>query len=143
MKFWSDKPKLDEETWANAIGKHVKPAAGGRNVWHDNERFLKQPAVYKKHGLAMKLFPTNSGDLNPIENVWSELRKQLGKREMDDIDAGRTLTVPQFRARASQILHSFPVPKPGQSRSYLQKLMDGMPRRLAKCKANAYGNCGK
>ena len=32
---------------------------------------------------------------------------------------------------------------PGQQHSYLQKLVRGMPKRLARCKKNKYGRCGK
>ena len=143
LKHWSEKPKLDQELWANLIGKKVKDAAAGPNIWHDNEGYLKQPEEYAKHGLVMNLFPPSSGDLNPVENVWSDLRQDLAVREFEDLKANRTLTVAQFRARASQILHSYSVPKPGQTKSHLQKLVDGMPSRLARCKANNYGNCGK
>ena len=31
-KFWSEKPKLDKEIWAEQIKKRVKPAASGRKV---------------------------------------------------------------------------------------------------------------
>ena len=142
-KFWSEKPKLDQEIWAGQIKTAVKSAAAGPCIWHDNEKFLKQPEVYQEHGLKMVTFPPNSGDLNPIENVWSELRKHLAQREFGDVDANRAISAKQFRQRASQILNSFQVPKPGLTESYLQKLVSGMPRRLAKCKANNYGNCGK
>ena len=57
----------------------------------------------------METFLPNSGDLNPIENVWADLRKELSERELEDLDARRYLTVGQFRARVSQILHSFAV----------------------------------
>ena len=143
MKLWTERPKLDKERWAQYIGTVVEPAAAGPNIWHDNEKFLKQQDVYAEHGLVMKNFPPNSGDLNPIENVWADLRLELAHREMDDIDAGRHLSVAQFRQRASQILHSYTQPKPGQSKSKLQKYIAGMPKRLADCKANNYGKCGK
>ena len=80
---------------------------------HDNEKFLLQPAVYKKYGLKSVRFPPNSGDLNPIENVWAWLRRDLAKREQADLRNGVVLTIPQFRARAAQILHSFGAVKPG------------------------------
>ena len=143
LKLWTERPKLDKETWAKHIGTSVKRAASGRNVWHDNEKFLKQPKVYSRHRLTMKCFPPSSGDLNPIETVWAWLRKELAKREMADIDQRRTLTTAQFRQRAAQILQSFAVPKPGEDQSRLEKLIAGMPKRLARCKANSYGNCGK
>ena len=136
-------PKLSQDIWAGQIKGAVKAAASGRCIWHDNEGFLKQADVYRENGLTMVNFPPNSGDLNPIENVWSELRKELGVREFDDVGANRTLTSAQFRTRVAQILNSFQVPKPGQTKSYLQELIHGMPRRLALCKANGYGNSGK
>ena len=91
----------------------------------------------------MKCFPPNSGDLNPIETVWAWLRKELAEREMVDFDEGRTLTVTEFRCRVSQILHSFEVRQQRDRPSRLEKLINGMPRRLARCRANRYGKCGK
>ena len=61
LKLWTDKPKLDKTLWAGHIGRGVKRAASGRCIWHDNEKFLKQPSVYSQHGLAMRCFPPNSG----------------------------------------------------------------------------------
>ena len=143
LRLWTPKPKLDKPTWAEHIAKGVKRAACGRYVWHDNEGFLKQPAVYKQNGLAMKCFPPNSGDLNPIETVWAWLRKELAKREMVDLDEGRFLTDAQFRNRAAQILRSFEIRGQGERLSRLEKLIEGMPRRLAECRANRYGRCTK
>ena len=143
FRLWSVNPKLDMDIWARHIGDAVKQAASGRNIWHDNEKFLKQPKVYAKHGLTMRCFPPASGDLNPIENVWAKVRAELSSREMADIQARRTLTRAQFRQRVAQILHGLSVPKPGEKLNYFQKLVAGMPRRLAKCKANGFGNCGK
>ena len=142
LRLWTERSKLDKETWASHIGTSVKRAASGRTIWHDNEGFLKQPKVYRKHQLTMKCFPPNSGDLNPIENVWAWLRYDLAKREMDDLSRCRTLTAAQFRQRASQILKSFSVSPPAGGKSRLEKLIDGMPNRLARCKANNYGKCG-
>ena len=139
LKLWTPKPKLDKPTWAEHISKGVKRAASGRNVWHDNEKFLKQPGIYKMNGLTMKCFPPNSGDLNPIETVWAWLRKELAKREMVDLDEGRFLTDSQFRNRAAQILRSFEVRRAGEKSSRLEKLIEGMPRRLSECRANRYG----
>ena len=143
MRLWTERSKLDKETWARHIGTSVKRAASGRTIWHDNEGFLKQPKVYRKYQLTMKCFPANSGDLNPIENVWAWLRHDLAQREMDDLSQGRTLTAAQFRQRASQILKSFSESPPAGGKSRLEKLIDGMPNRLARCRANHYGKCGK
>lgn len=143
LKLWTERPKLDKAVWAHHIARGVKRAASGRNVWHDNEQFLKQPAIYAQHGLSMKCFPPNSGDLNPIETVWAWLRKELAKKDMNDCDEGRTLTVSEFRRRVGQILHSFEVRKPRERLSRLEKLINGMPQRMANCRANRYGKCGK
>ena len=118
-------------------------AAGGRAGSHDNEKFLLCPQTYKKHGLLQVRFPPNSGDLNPIETVWAELRKDLAAREQEDLSAGRVLTLAQFKQRAAHILNSYSVPKEDQKLSYLTKLVRGMPKRLAKCTAKKYGRCGK
>ena len=142
-KFWSEKPKLDKDIWAEQIQKHIKPAASARRVWHDNEGFLKQADVYTQNGLKMVTFPPNSGDLNPIETCWAELRKDLAAREMDDLDENRVLTVAQFRQRVSQILHSYSVVDVASGTSYLQRLVAGMPRRLKRMRDNNWGSCGK
>ena len=64
-------------------------------------------------------------------------------REQEDLSHGRTITVAQFKKRAAQILNGYGVAAPGEAYSYLQKLARGMPKRLAKCKANKHGRCGK
>ena len=112
-------------------------------VWHDNERFLLCPDVYKENGLSMHRFPPNSGDLNPIETVWAWLRRDLAKREFEDLKARRTLSEPMFKQRCAQILNSYSVPREGHMYSPLQKLIRGMAKRLARCRPNNYGRCGK
>ena len=120
-----------------------QPAGRKANVWMDNETFLKNPAKYKAAKLEDIRFPTASGDLNPIETVWAQLRKDLAKREMQDLKANKVITKAQFKQRAAHILNSYAVPKPGQQYSYLRKLVRGIPKRLRKCKKNKYGPCGK
>ena len=63
--------------------------------------------------------------------------------EMADLKAGRWLSVCHYKCRASQILTSYSFPQSGECMSYLSRLLRGMPRRLAKCKANGYGPCGE
>ena len=130
-----------------ALGRAAMPpqSASQRrsSLWHDNETFLNQPDVYKKHGMTSVKFPPNSGDLNPIETVWARLRRDLAVQEMADLQTGRSLSTCQYKRRASLLLASYSVPQAGESFSYLSRLLRGMPRRLAKCKANRYGPCGK
>ena len=151
LRQWTPRPKMLKSEWAArvpALKRAVESAGEPRRtvrakVWHDNERFLLQPKLYHSHGLQLVRFPPNSGDLNPIENVWAQLRKDLAKREQDDFATGRTLSVRELRSRVAQILQSYSVPKKDQQYSYLQKLVRGMPARLHRCQANRYGRCGK
>ena len=126
---------------AEAIGSERSTQRA--KVWHDNEKFLLCPQTYKEHGLCQVRFPPNSGDLNPIETVWAALRKDLAEREQVHLSEGRVLTLAQFKQRAAQILKSNSVIRPGQQRSFLSKLVRGMPSRLQTCKSKKYGRCGK
>ena len=112
-------------------------------MWFDNEQFLKIDNEYHKHGLTALRFQCGSGDLNPIENVWAKLRKDLAIREFEDLKSDTVITTLQFKQRVSQLLTSYGCAKPGQKFSYLENLLRGMPKRLQKCKNNKYGPCGK
>ena len=112
-------------------------------VWHDNEKFLLCPSTYTANGLTLVRFPPNSGDLNPIETVWARLRQDLAEREQEDLSQKRVLTTTQFKQRVAQLLSEYGEPADGQELSYLSKLVRGMPKRLAKCRARKYGRCGK
>ena len=118
-------------------------AAGGRAGSHDNEKFLLCPSTYTANGLTQVRFPPNSGDLNPIETVWARLRQDLAAREQEDLSQHRVLTKTQFKQRVAQLLSGYGEPAHGQELSYLSKLVRGMPKRLAKCRARKYGRCGK
>ena len=153
LRLWTPTPKMTKAAWAAklpAVRKAINKAAERRatvkaKVWHDNEKFLLQPGAYKMHGLRIMNFPTNSGDLNPIENVWAKLRLDLAKLEQNDfsMQPRRYLSTQQFKSRVSKLLTSYGDVKPGQQYSYLQKLIRGMPRRLAQCRRNLFGRCGK
>ena len=145
---------MKKEEWA-AYVPHLKGAidsAEARDperstkiakVWHDNEKFLLQPKLYKSCGMQLVRLLKGSGDPNPIETVWAWLRRDLGRRELVDLTNRTVLTVPQFRARAAQLLQSYSIQEPKDGLSPLQRLVRGMPRRLAKCKATKYGYCSK
>ena len=154
LRLWTPRAKMTKQEWiANvpALKRAISSAESvcperrtvKAKVWHDNERFLLVPEEYKKLGMQLVNFPPNSGDLNPIENVWAALRKELAVREQDDLGHGRALSTAQFRARVAQILKSFSEVREGKTHSFLQKLVRGMPKRLAKCAQHKYGRCGK
>ena len=143
--------KADWEAKVPAL-KRAVDAAEGRGperttqrakVWHDNERFLLCPSTYTANGLTQVRFPPNSGDLNPIETVWARLRQDLSEREQEDLSQNRVLTKTQFKQRVAQLLSEYGVPAEGEELSYLSKLVRGMPKRLATCRARKYGRCGK
>ena len=78
-----------------------------------------------------------------VETVWARLRYDLSIRERADLKAGRTLSTQQFKQRVSQLLTSHSGRKDGERFNYYQRLLRGMPARLAKCRANKFGPCGK
>ena len=112
-------------------------------IWHDNEGFIQQPQEYKKAGLISMNFPPNSDGLNPIEKVWAQLRKDLAIKEFEDLTAGKVISKTMFKTRVAKLLTSKSIAGPGEQLSYLERLGQGMPKRLAKCKKNHYGPCGK
>ena len=114
-------------------------------VWHDNEKFLLNQAVYRRNGMEMINFPPNSGDLNPIETVWARLRLDLAKMEQKDFSKKprRYLSTSQFKARVASLLKSYGEVQEGEEYSFLTKLVRGMPKRLAGCRAKHFGRCGK
>ena len=101
------------------------------------------PDVYREAGLEQVRFPPNSADLNPVEQVWARLRKDLAVREQECMRQGKVLTAAQFKLRAAQIVQSYSTLKPGETKNYYQKLARGMTTRLRKCRLNAFGRCGK
>lgn len=151
LKLWTDRPKMKMEEWAQHVSKLKKAASQHSQskrckklkLWHDNEKFLQQPKEYKKAGLVSINFPPNSGDLNPIETVWAKLRKDLAAREFEDLKADKVISIVAFKQRVSQLLTSYSTAGPGEKHSYLEKLVQGMPKRMKQCKNNKYGPCGK
>ena len=151
LRMWTPAPKMTKDEWAARVPSLKRavddaafvPPRGRAKIWQDNERFLQTTEEYKAHGLEIVNFPSSSGDLNPIETVWARLRKDLSAREQEDLTQDKTLTDSQFRARTSQLLQSYSLVKKGETYNYYQKLLRGMPKRLAKCKANTFGHCGK
>ena len=75
LRLWTARPKRTKDEWAKetqalrrAIDQAGEIAADKKaKVWMDNEKFLGDPAKYKEGKLEVVNFPTNSGDLNPIE----------------------------------------------------------------------------
>ena len=151
LRLWTKTPKMKSQEWSQHIPQLKRAAAMSASsrgfkkmkMWHDNEKFIQLPKEYKKAGLTSINFPPNSGDLNPIETAWAELRKDLAVREFEDLKTGKLISVTAFKQRVAQLLTSYSIPGPGQQHSYLERLVRGMPKRLLRCKSNRYGPCGK
>ena len=145
LRLWTARPKMTKSEWEMHVPALKRAVVDGgctngrkrAKVWHDNERFLLCPDVYRSEGLEQTRFPPNSGDLNPIETVWARLRKDLAVREQEDLRQGKVLTAAQFKLRAAQILQSYSILQPGEKKNYYQKLARGMARRLQACRLNA------
>ena len=125
--------KADWEGHVPALKRNTKRA----KIQHNNQKFLLCPNAYRRCNLVQVRFPPNNGDLNLIET------ERLAEREQEDLAAGRVLTAAMFRKRAAQLLNSYGVPAPSETYSSLSKLVRGMPARLAKCRKNKFGRCGK
>ena len=72
-------------------------------------------------------------------------QRDLAKLVQEDFSQKprRLLTESQFKARVAYLLNACSQMKDGQDYSSVEKLVRGMPKRLAKCKNNLYGRCGK
>ena len=154
LRLWTPHPKMKKADWEAHVpalkravdvaeARAPERASKRAKVWHDNEKFLLCPDTYRRSGLVQVRFPPNSGDLNPIETVWAWLRRDLAAREQEDLAAGHVLSVAKFRKRVAQLLNSYGTRAGGKSVSSLQKLVRGMPKRLANCRKNKFGRCGK
>ncbi len=70
------------------------------------------------------IWPANSPDLNPIENLWSSLDRQIAKDLPRDMN--------QLRTSISKYLSNVP-------EKIIQNLVDSMPTRIHQCIKNRCG----
>ena len=115
-----------------ALGEdHIKEAVKFVRAWR-HKRFCTCRYIIQE----LKL-PCSSRTLARILNANGYFWKAVSKRMR------LSQTISQFKQRVAQILNGFSVAKEGEPCSFLQKLVRGMPKRLAKCKRQRYGRCGK
>ena len=69
-------------------------------------------------GWRVSPWPSNSPDLNPIENVWGLMKKQVGKK--------RPKTIQELEEIVKEVWN-------GLSLDYLKSLIKNMPNRIKKC----------
>ena len=101
---WHERRKMDEDEWIQVLEtgqfigavKELNPARprGPWCVLSDNEGFLKTDdalRLYRKAKVKMWFIPPRSPDLNPIEKFWSWLRRELRRRDLLDLQAGKSV----------------------------------------------------
>jgi transposase len=102
---------LEEDKFTDAI-KALKPVRkrGPWFVLSDNESFLKTDGArkyYRKAGITLWFIPPRSPDLNPIEKFWSWLRRELTRRDLQDLKNGnRVLAKPEYTKRVQAVLRT-------------------------------------
>ena len=72
-------------------------------------------------------FPANSGDLNPVENVWGCILDQLDLKEYDN----KEMILEGVRKAARKV-----------NKTHLKHMVDSMPHRMELVIANEGGRCG-
>ena len=111
--------KLTGAEWAAAVtkGKLIdtikRLSPSGKRPWHvlcDNERFLDASvsrAALARKGIKLWRNPPRSPDLNPVELFWSWLRRDLRRRDLEDLHRRREPpNKAAYRARARAVLRS-------------------------------------
>jgi len=100
-----------------------------RNWWHlhDNDKKYKSKVVKKwcfDNGIQNIDFPAYSPDLNPIENVWSVLKRQVESRNPQSID--------DLKIKIAEEWHNI-------DNTYVAKLINSMKTRCQSVIANDGG----
>ena len=75
-----------------AVRQLRSTSRGPFRILCDNETFLntkEAKAYYDKKNIVLFQIPPKSPDLNPIENYWSWVRKQMRAKDLADLRAGR------------------------------------------------------
>ena len=93
-----------------AIDKLALNRRGPHHLLCDNESFLASSVVKKAHSkMKVKIWtvPPKSPDLNPIEQVWSWVRRRLRAMDLKDAKAGKaTLTKEAYTRRIRNLVQT-------------------------------------
>ena len=96
------------------MGAHFNMTMCPKHTAHTIKAWLQEKNV------TVLKWPSNSPDLNPIENVWALLKNHLKKSGLRDIE--------QLKKAAEKYWDSL-------THNYLQTLVGSMPRRIQACLA--------
>ena len=122
--------KFDAEEWVAEVVRPGKLAAalaavnpvrprGPWTVLCDNESFLRTDEARLAHreaGVTLWKMPAHSPDLNPVEKFWAWLRKELRKRDLEDLAKKRpVLNKAAYLARVRGIYRSVSAKRVAQS----------------------------
>ena len=81
-----------------------------RRLLCDNESFLSAKLVrplYKQRRIRMLHMTARSPDLNPIESFWGWLRRELRRRDLEDLRLKRApLNKAEYEQRVKQVLRT-------------------------------------
>jgi len=129
---------IDTERYIDVIDNEVVPSSqlwfGDESDWYfqqDNARpHVAKATIQAFERLKVQLldWPASSPDLNPIENMWSLIDKDLKKEDLASLD-----TVDKFRTKLRQLFLDFNV-------DYCKNLIRSMPERIEKCLAAKGGH---
>ena len=76
----------------------------------DNESFLSAKLIrplYKAKHIRLMHIPARSPDLNPIESVWGWLRRELRRRDLEDLRRKKpALNKAQYTQRVKEVLRT-------------------------------------
>lgn len=120
--------KINAEAYIDVLKEYVLASRDWYDM--DPETFIFQQdnasvhtarivkTFFVKSKLTVMEWPANSPDLNPIENLWSYLKHELGKYK----ESPRTMD--ELWDRVQEVWTKIPV-------DYIQKLYESMPRRMA------------
>ena len=107
---------------------------------HDNAPCHKTQEVHdllSENNIPVMVWPANSPDLNPIENLWPDLKHRfyLKWKELRSSPSASQASVDQYKAMVEECWYE-------QSETLIKSLLESMPQRCADVIAAKGGHTG-
>ena len=81
-------PELNSETFQIFLNEMAKQYPHGLNLMYlDGGRFHWAAKLKVPNNIRLKLLPPYSPELNPIERIWQEFKRDLAWKDFEDLDA--------------------------------------------------------